>query len=266
MIDKAKLGQIARGLLILAAIALLGVWLILTPEGVLGKADAIGYSVCHRIAERSFTIAGRQMPLCARCTGMYLGMLAGLLFQLPYGRRTEFPPLKIALPLAVLAVLFALDGINSTLSLFPGASELYAPSNFLRLMTGAGMGMLVPLYLLPVFHQTLWTVSDDRSAIDSWSKALTILGVTIISALLIYTDIPALLFLLAILSALTVPAILGMCYALFWVIIFRKENSFTRLKHAWLPLLAGLTTAMLQIGLIDMLRYRFTGTWAGFQL
>jgi len=57
-----------------------------------------------------------------------------------------------------------------------------------------------------------------------------------------------------------------MCYALFWVIIFRKENSFNRLKHAWFPLLAGLTTAMLQIGLIDLLRYRFTGTWAGFQL
>src|SRR3972149_3375635 len=98
MINKAKILFIARGVLILAAIALLGAWLILTPEGVLGKADAIGYSVCHRIAERSFTIAGRQMPLCARCTGMYLGMLTGLLFQLPYGRRAEFPPLKIALP------------------------------------------------------------------------------------------------------------------------------------------------------------------------
>lgn len=266
MINKAKFGHIARGVLILAAVVLFGIWLILTPEGVLGKADAIGYSVCHRIAERSFSIAGRQMPLCARCTGMYLGMLAGLLFQLPYGRRTEFPPLKIALPLGILALLFALDGINSTLSLFPGVNELYPPTNFLRLMTGAGLGILVPMYLLPVFHQTLWTVSEDRSAIDRWSRALAVLGAAVLSALLIYTDIPALLFLLAILSALTIPVILGMCYALFWVIIFRKENSFTRFKHAWVPLLAGLTTAMLQIGLIDLLRYRFTGTWAGFQL
>jgi len=126
--------------------------------------------------------------------------------------------------------------------------------------------MLVPLYLLPVFHQTLWTVSDDRSAIDRWSKALAVLGIAALTALLIYTDIPALLFLLAILSALTVPLILGMCYSLLWVIIFRRENSFSRLKQAWLPLLAGFTTAMLQIGLIDLLRYRFTGTWAGFQL
>ena len=266
MINKVKILFIARGVLILAAVALLGAWLILTPEGVLGKADAIGYSFCHRIAERSFTIAGRQMPLCARCTGMYLGMLTGLLFQLPCGRRTEFPPLKIALPLGILALTFALDGINSTLGMFPGVNELYPPTNFLRLMTGAGLGMLVPLYLLPVFHQTLWTVSDDRSAIDRWSKALAVLGIAALTALLIYTDIPALLFLLAILSALTVPLILGMCYSLLWVIIFRRENSFSRLKQAWLPLLAGFTTAMLQIGLIDLLRYRFTGTWAGFQL
>ncbi len=266
MIDKAKLLWVARGMLILAAIVFVGAWLILTPQGVLGKADAIGYSVCHRIAERSFTIAGRQMPLCARCTGMYLGMLTGLLFQLPSGRRSEFPPLKIILPLGILALAFALDGINSTLSLFPGVNELYPPSNFLRLMTGAGLGMLVPLFLLPVFHQSLWTVSDERPAMDRWSKALFVLGAAAVTALLVYTDIPAVLFVLAILSALTIPVILGMCYSLFWVIIFRKENSYTRLKQAWVPLLAGFTTAMLQIGLIDLLRYHFTGTWAGFQI
>lgn len=30
---------------------------------------------CHQIPERSFFIAGRQFPLCARCTGIFTGIL-----------------------------------------------------------------------------------------------------------------------------------------------------------------------------------------------
>jgi len=261
-----KLVPIGKAMLILAAIALTGIWLILTPEGVLGKADAIGYSVCHRIAERSFTIAGRQMPLCARCTGMYLGMLVGLIFQLPAKRRTGFPPLKIALPLSAFFILFAVDGVNSLLEVFPTAPHLYPPSNFLRLMTGAGLGMLVPLYLLPVFHQTLWSNADDRPALESWSRVLLLVGIVAVAALAVTTNLTGILWPLALLSSLTVPLILGMCYALLWIIIFRRENSYTSLKTAWVPLLAGFFTAMLQIGLIDLLRFHFTGTWAGFVL
>jgi hypothetical protein len=43
-------------------------------------------------------------------------------------------------------------------------------------------------------------------------------------------------------------------------------NQYASLKQAWVPLLAGFTTAMLHFCLIDLLRYSFTGTWAGFQL
>ena len=42
-------------------------------DPLLTTADWSGYALCHRITERSFTINGRQFPLCARCTGMYLG-------------------------------------------------------------------------------------------------------------------------------------------------------------------------------------------------
>ncbi|MEP7357390.1 MAG: DUF2085 domain-containing protein, partial [Anaerolineales bacterium] len=54
------------------------VWALNTPAGLLGKANAIGYAICHRIVSHSFLIAGEAMPLCARCTGIYLGALLGL--------------------------------------------------------------------------------------------------------------------------------------------------------------------------------------------
>ena len=34
---------------------------------------------CHRLPERSFFIKGKQLPLCARCTGILVGYLIGIL-------------------------------------------------------------------------------------------------------------------------------------------------------------------------------------------
>jgi len=263
---RTTLARITGGILILAAAALFGTWLILTPDGLMGKADAIGYSVCHRIDTHSFFIGSRQLPLCARCSGMYLGMLASLIYLLRVGRRTGFPVLKISLPLSLLFLTFGIDGLNSFAGFIPSAPTLYAPTNFLRLVTGAGLGMLVPMFLLPVFHQTLWDTTIDHPVLEKWRQVLPLIAIVFLAALGVFSEIPALLYPLALLSALTVPLILGVCYSLIWIIIFRKENTYASLKQAWMPLLAGLFTALLQIGVIDLLRYQFTGTWAGFQL
>lgn len=41
-----------------------------------------GSHVCHQRPERSFHIAGRQMPVCARCTGLYVSAAAAIPFAL----------------------------------------------------------------------------------------------------------------------------------------------------------------------------------------
>ena len=82
-----------KGLLFFTIGLLLIAWLLNTPEGLLGKADAVVYTVCHRIDLRSFHLGDRQISLCARCTGMYLAAVFGILFQALLGRRrTEYPP------------------------------------------------------------------------------------------------------------------------------------------------------------------------------
>ncbi len=40
---------------------------------------AVGSVVCHQIPERSFYWGAAQFPVCARCTGLYVGGLVGLL-------------------------------------------------------------------------------------------------------------------------------------------------------------------------------------------
>ena len=88
----SKLETVASWVVPIAAIAAVIAWFIISPEGALGKLDAIGYAVCHRIDARSFQIDERQLPLCARCTGEFYAAGIALLFQaIVSGRRSQLP-------------------------------------------------------------------------------------------------------------------------------------------------------------------------------
>lgn len=53
-----------------------------------GGIYVLGSVVCHQIAHRSFHLAGAQLAVCARCTGLYLLAPVGVLLALGQsGRR-----------------------------------------------------------------------------------------------------------------------------------------------------------------------------------
>lgn len=35
--------------------------------------------ICHQIPERCFSFRGKKLPICARCSGLYLGIVLGFL-------------------------------------------------------------------------------------------------------------------------------------------------------------------------------------------
>lgn len=99
----------------------------------------VGSLLCHGRPERSLSYHGYQFPLCARCTGIYLGFIAVLLFELSIGL-----PDSQFLPLYGLMVLpMAVDGFTQLL----GQRE---STNRLRLTTGllAGLGMMLAVRTL----------------------------------------------------------------------------------------------------------------------
>jgi uncharacterized membrane protein len=63
------------------AVPLLRAWLPLGSVGV--GLDAIFVTMCHRIPERTLTLAGVAMPLCSRCAGVFAGVAAGALALWP---------------------------------------------------------------------------------------------------------------------------------------------------------------------------------------
>lgn len=242
-------------------------WLLSTPPGLLGKADAVAYAVCHRIDARSFHIGDRQLPLCARCTGTYLGALMGMLALAVMGRRAGGLPTRplLVVLLGFIAVM-GFDGVNSYLTLFPGAPHLYEPQNWLRLVTGTFNGVAMAALVFPVLNQTLWKNWENRPALARFRDlgVLVVLGVIVIG--LVLTENPVILYPLALLSALGVVVLLTALDTTFLLILTRRDGRVEGWTGAILPLVAGFTLAILQIGLIDAVRFAIFRTWGGFAL
>ncbi len=266
--------NLVRWFVPLAALAVLAGFLFITPPGLLGKADGIGYAVCHRISERSFQIFGRQLPLCARCTGEFNAAAMTFLFLGFVSRKRSGMPLKgILAVLALFFLAFAIDGSNSYLYLLkqtyegflPQVPNIYIPNNTLRLLTGSGMGIAIASALYPVVNQTLWQEAEDRPVLN-WKEFAGLLGIIFLVDLGILSEQPVILYPIAFLSVLGVLALLTTVFSMVWVIIMRQENAFAMLKQLWMPFTAGLTLALLMISVIDLLRLQLTGTWGGFPL
>jgi uncharacterized membrane protein len=271
-----RVGAASRYLVIAAAVLVLIGWILNTPMGLSGKAEAIGYAVCHQISERSFHIGNYQLPLCARCSGMYLGAMTGLVLQSFLGwKRGKAPHWSILTVLGAFVVAFGIDGANSYLYLLreiqpgilPQIPNIYVPNNTLRLLTGSGMGLGIAAMLFPAFNQSIWSDYDDEhSPLPGWKAFGLLLGIQIILDLLVLTDSPLVLFPLAVVSTAGVLVLLTMVYTIVWVMILGQDNQFKKLRQLWLPLVAGFAVAMIQIYGIDMLRLWLTGTWGGFPI
>ncbi|MBG0786186.1 MAG: DUF2085 domain-containing protein [Anaerolineaceae bacterium] len=248
------------------ALVLTTVWLTLTPDGLLGKAHAVGYAVCHQISARSFQIFGQSMPLCARCSGMFTGAILGLIYQVVQGRKGKMPPVPVMVLLGLMALAWILDGTNSFTMLIPGIPSVYETQNWTRLVTGTGMGMALSAILLPSFIQTVFVHWEEESALGNWKQVLGLLGIAAVMDVLILLEIPWILYPIALISSAGVLVLLTMVYTMVLVMLTKKDNTFTKLNFLVNHLIGGYIIALLQVGVFDLLRYLWTGTWAGFVL
>jgi uncharacterized membrane protein len=261
-----------RWLVPLGAVLALSAWLYVAPPGLLGKLDAIGYAVCHRLDSHSLHIGTLQMPLCARCTGEFNAAAVALVFQgLLSGRGSHFPRRGILAALGVLFLAFGLDGLNSYVGLIktvsPGALAAipnpYVTSDVTRVFTGSGMGLVLAAVLYPMYNATVWRAPRAAPTL-TWRQFGTLVAMLLVLDAAILTESPYVLYPVALVSALGVLALLGMVFSIAWVMIMRQDNTFEHVGELWLPALAGLTLAFVLILGIDWVRFSLTQTWGGF--
>jgi len=256
---------------LLGAMLLMGFYsvtdgLFLEHDPALGAADYVGYSVCHRITDRSFSIAGRQLPLCARCTGMYLGVSLVFAVLALAGRRrwSYLPPLRVMLVLIGFIALLAIDGINSYSHFFPNLPHAYEPRNWLRLLTGLGAGLTMGVILFPAASQTLWRDQLHRPAVANLRELLGLVLLALLVAILVLIDQPTILYVLGLASAAGVLIVLTAINTTALLILSRKDARATRIRDALVPIAIGLLLAVIQVAVISVVRFSATGTMTGF--
>jgi uncharacterized membrane protein len=213
----------------------------------------LGYGVCHQIPERTIHLAGEALPLCARCSGIYVGAAAGFLFMIAArrGRSSIMPPPKVLAVLLVFVLAFAVDGVNSYLSFFPGAPHLYEPQNWLRFTTGILHGMAISFVVLPVFNFTFWKESSLTPVVTGLRELAALTGLCLVIVVLANAGLDPLLYPLALVSSAGLLAMFALLNGAILLIVLRRENRGTGSRSLALVLGAGMLMGLLEIAALD---------------
>lgn len=249
--------------LLVAGLVIVAALFVATPGSLLDKADHIGYGVCHQIPVRSPFFDGRQLPLCARCSGQFLGALFGLIFLLARrrGQAGLLPPKQVLVVLAVFLMVWAFDGLNSYLTFFPSLPHLYEPTNLLRTTTGALQGVALISLAWPFFNVTLWARPAARPSVMTLRELGGLTGIAAAIVLAVGSEWAPLLYPLALLSVGGVLTLLTLVNTMLLALLLRREALAHTVRDALPLVVAGLALGLLELLAINWVRAALTDRW-----
>ena len=252
----------ARWLAVAVCALILAGYALYPPLALLEKADLIGYAICHQIPDRSLHLGGCQAPLCARCTGTYLGVAIGFatIALLRRWRAGEMLSTRMIVVMVSFIAIMGIDGLNSYLSLFGTMPTLYAPQNWLRAATGSLNGIALSMIVWPVFNLTLWR---HPQPVRPLQNARELLGVLVADALIIavVSSEPAWLrYPVALLGVAGVLWMLTLVNSMILLILTRRESQAEIWRDALVPLSGGLIATLIELTAMGAFRYLLTGT------
>lgn len=220
----------------------------------------VGYTVCHQLPTHSFFMAGEQLPLCARCTGIYLGFLAGLAGLALLGRlsASRLPSKSVSAVLLVAIAAMAGDGFNSLFGYLPDAATLYETTNLIRLATGIAAGVAFALILVPMVNDALWAKPSGEESATDFGELLGYVIIAALVATLVYSEHPVLLYPVSALGTVGVVATLTSAGTVLAATVLRKERKAVQMRDAWSPAALGLALSLLSMAVLGAARAFFS--------
>lgn len=128
--------------LLIAGLAVAWLALVLAtpvvPTPIAAAVYALGSLICHQRPERSFHIDAFQLPVCARCLGIYVGAALGAVSRLtPLG------------PIAHVRRVLILAAAPTAITLVLEWTGLWAADNTIRALSAVPLGAAVALVIVP---------------------------------------------------------------------------------------------------------------------
>lgn len=217
------------------------------------------YAVVHGICaqQHNIFVGGLQFPLCARNSGIYLSFMLTFiyLYAIGRGRAGKLPPWHISLTLLAFVGIMAVDGFNSLL-LDLGLPNWYQPDNFLRTLTGMGMGITIATMLHIVLNNTLRQNVDPQQPVFSrWSELLGIIAVDLLALAAIYGNLGITFWPLAFLAFFGILGVLYLVCLLLTSLFMGYEGQVTHLRQLAQPATIALIPTLLIAGMMSWLRF-----------
>jgi uncharacterized membrane protein len=198
----------------------------------------IGSAVCHQMAERSFILQGQQLPVCARCTGIYSGMFFSMVFFVIFRRLHGNRPYSTkGMLLGALAFIpISIDGFFSYLG-------FWESTQLLRVVTGALAGASLSGFFL-LGANFMVGAENKKPIFQSFGEQLLVMGMTLLFGIMIWLNMGS-YFVTSVIVAL------GIVY--FWanlIYLILKNLAGNRILPFWLLSFCGSFLIIMTIGVL----------------
>jgi uncharacterized membrane protein len=110
--------------------------------GLSAAVYEVGSLLCHQLPERSFHFRGAQLPVCARCVGLYVGAAAAAIGAVGMRRFTQRRIWDRA------RVLLFIGATPTAVTLIYEWFSGHMPSHWIRAAAGFPLGAIVMLIIL----------------------------------------------------------------------------------------------------------------------
>lgn len=246
--------------LLLFGLSLIAAFLASPPHDLPGKACFVASGICHRLPDHSLFFGGKQSPLCARCTGTYLGLFLAVLFLAVRGKLKcgLFPPPGVSLTMAVFLLLWGMDGLNSFVALLRGKPLLYPPANWLRLVTGFLYGLCWGGWFVPLFNSLTFKNPKPCRSVGNFRELALLISLGMGLVIPVGKEWPFLLYPIAFLSLVGPLLLLGAINALLLNLAFNLYPAgVEEWRDFFLLYLGGIGLSLLEISALNLLRVSF---------
>jgi hypothetical protein len=154
--------------------------------------------------------------------------------------------------------IMGIDGINSTISVIPGAPQLYHTTNIHRIVTGSLFGIAMCMLFFPVFSTAIWRQPSGDRSVKNWRELIVMMLAAFAIDAVVLNQADWLLYPITIVSIAGPLLLLSFMGAIIVLTLRNLANSVDRWRQLATPMFAGLALGLVLITMMDVFRASIT--------